>query len=206
MRLLCLLVFPLSISSAIEFKNKSGAVFSGDLIAVLDGNGNKSAKIRRKSDGRLFMVPLRTLSEETLIAVIEHQAKLIENNHKQPPQPVAPLRNVQPPAKAKTLGKIGGGDKIIDFRIKPDRWDGKTVTVTGVFDYKSSVSQSFSMEQGDAEIDVIYSGLSKREVESILKQNNFSKNLVRVSGRLEKKSFADNDFNIIAKKVEFLDF
>ena len=95
-------------------------------------------------------------------------------------------------------------DKIVDFRANPIRWNGKTVKVVGNFEYKSSFGESFSIEQGDDDIDVVYKGLTRREKEEVLRQENFSNVLMRVSGRLEKHSFSANSFDIIAKKVEFL--
>ena len=107
-------------------------------------------------------------------------------------------------ALANNNWKAFDGDKIVDFRSNPLRWNGKTVKVVGSFEYKNSLGESFSMEQGDDDIDVVYKDLTRREKEEILKLENFSNVLIRVAGRLEKHSFSDNSFDIIAKKVEIL--
>ena len=190
----------------INIANKEGSSFEAELIElILVPEGKESIKVRRSSDKRIFLIPLDTLNGHTLISIIREQGNL---NKAIPAPKLAAVPN-QPKqnnlaALANNNWKAFDGDKIVDFRSNPLRWNGKTVKVVGSFEYKNSLGESFSMEQGDDDIDVVYKDLTRREKEEILKLENFSNVLIRVAGRLEKHSFSDNSFDIIAKKVEIL--
>lgn len=201
-----LFILPL-ILNGIEISNKQGASFEAELIdVILIPEGKESIKVRRSSDKRVFSIPMESLNEKTLISIIKELGSLKKANQvPQPPVAPKPL----PPAPVLAVAnnkkwKDYNDDKIVDFRSNPLRWNGKTVKVVGNFDYKNSLGESFSLEQGDDDIDVVYKDLTRREKEEILRQKNFSGVLLRVSGRLEKHSFSENSFDIIAKKVEFL--
>ena len=47
------------------FSDKNGRTFKGTLMDVIERAGERGAKIRRFSDGRIFLVPLSKLSEES---------------------------------------------------------------------------------------------------------------------------------------------
>jgi hypothetical protein len=191
----------------IDISNKQGSSFDAEIIEIILLPGREeSIKVRRNSDKRIFSIPLNSLSDQTLISIIKEQAKL---NRAVPvpnlvANPIKPKQQNKPVVANNKNWKDFDSDKIIDFRSNPLRWNGKTVNVFGNFEYKSSFGESFSMEQGDDDIDVVYKGLSRREKEEVLSQENFSDALIKVSGRLEKHSFSENSFDIIAKKVEFL--
>jgi len=191
----------------IDISNKQGSSFDAEIMEIILLPGREeSIKVRRNSDKRIFSIPLNSLSDQTLISIIKEQAKL--NKAAPAPNlvanPIKPKQRNKPVVANNKSWKDFDSDKIIDFRSNPLRWNGKTVNVFGNFGYKSSVGESFSMEQGDDDIDVVYKGLSRREKEEVLSQENFSDALIKVSGRLEKHSFSENSFDIIAKKVEFL--
>ena len=186
----------------INVSNKQGVSFDAKLVDIVKaGNGQLSAKVVRTTDRKEFSIPLSMLSERTLIEIIQ------ELSQKEDP-PVAmqinPQVAIQRQVNVNKRWSDYDGHKIVDFRKDPDRWKNKTVTVVGHFDFKSSYSKSFSIEQDDQEIDIIYSGLPKRVIEEILEKENFSEDLIRVSGRIEKEPFSENSFDIIAKKIEFL--
>ena len=204
-RFFLILLLTSPFAAALNFTNKAGVSFDGTLVEISKtANGQPSVIVKRNLDGRKFSIPLSTLNETTLISIIQdistrnHRAA----NNQNEPRPVAAAQN-------RVLQNKQWSDfdnhKIIDFRTDPNRWHNKTVTLVGNFQYKASFGESFSIEQGDEDIDIVYSNLSKREKEEIFKRENFSDDLVKVSGRIEKHSFSDNSFDIIAKKVEFLD-
>jgi hypothetical protein len=202
-----LLIFALPlILNGIEISNKQGASFDGEIIElILTTEGKESIKVRRSSDKRVYSIPLNSLSEPTLIAIIRVQGNLNKGKKQAPNIAAVPNKlNALPVVANNKTWKDFNNDKIVDFRANPIRWNGKTVKVVGNFEYKSSFGESFSIEQGDDDIDVVYKGLTRREKEEVLRQENFSNVLMRVSGRLEKHSFSANSFDIIAKKVEFL--
>jgi hypothetical protein len=191
----------------INISNKQGSSFDAEFIElILMPEGKESIKVRRSSDKRIFLIPLNSLSDKTLISIIREQDKL--NKAIPVPNlvaaPIQPKQNNIPAVANNKNWKDFDSDKIVDFRSNPLRWNGKTVKVVGNFEYKSSLGESFSMEQGDDDINVVYKGLTRREKEEVLRQENFSNVLIKVSGRLEKHSFSENSFDIIAKKVEFL--
>ena len=202
-----LLIFALPlILNGIEISNKQGASFDGEIIElILTTEGKESIKVRRSSDKRVYSIPLNSLSEPTLIAIIRVQGNLNKGKKQAPNIAAVPNKlNALPVVANNKTWKDFNNDKIVDFRANPIRWNGKTVKVVGNFEYKSSFGESFSIEQGDDDIDVVYKGLTRREKEEVLRQENFSNVLMRVSGRLEKHSFSANSFEIIAKKIEFL--
>lgn len=186
----------------INVSNKQGVSFDAKLVDIVKaGNGQLSAKVIRSTDRKEFSIPLSMLSERTLIEIIQELCK-----KEDPPVAVQinPQVAIQRQVNFNKKWSDYDGHKIVDFRKDPDRWKNKTVTVVGHFNYKSSITKSFIIEQDDQDIDIIYSGLPKRIIEEILEKKNFSEDLVRVSGRIEKESFSENSFDIIAKKVEFL--
>jgi hypothetical protein len=202
-----LLIFALPlILNGIEISNKQGASFDGEIIElILTTEGKESIKVRRSSDKRVYSIPLNSLSEPTLIAIIRAQGNLNKGKKQAPNIAAAPKKlNALPVVANNKTWKDFNDHKIVDFRSNPIRWNGKTVKVVGNFEYKSSFGESFSIEQGDDDIDVVYKELTRREKEEVLRQENFSNVLMRVSGRLEKHSFSANSFEIIAKKIEFL--
>ena len=202
-----LLIFALPlILNGIEISNKQGASFDGEIIElILTTEGKESIKVRRSSDKRVYSIPLNSLSEPTLIAIIRVQGNLNKGKKQAPNIAAVPNKlNALPVVANNKTWKDFNDHKIVDFRSNPIRWNGKTVKVVGNFEYKSSFGESFSIEQGDDDIDVVYKGLTRREKEEVLRQENFSNVLMRVSGRLEKHSFSANSFEIIAKKIEFL--
>ena len=202
-----LLIFALPlILNGIEISNKQGASFDGEIIElILTTEGKESIKVRRSSDKRVYSIPLNSLSEPTLIAIIRVQGNLNKGKKQAPNIAAVPNKlNALPVVANNKTWKDFNDHKIVDFRSNPIRWNGKTVKVVGNFEYKSSFGESFSIEQGDDDIDVVYKELTRREKEEVLRQENFSNVLMRVSGRLEKHSFSANSFEIIAKKIEFL--
>jgi|TARA_B110000495_G_C22813688_1_gene474962 hypothetical protein len=202
-----LLIFALPlILNGIEISNKQGASFDGEIIElILTTEGKESIKVRRSSDKRVYSIPLNSLSEPTLIAIIRAQGNLNKGKKQAPNIAAVPKKlNALPFVANNKTWKDFNDHKIVDFRSNPIRWNGKTVKVVGNFEYKSSFGESFSIEQGDDDIDVVYKELTRREKEEVLRQENFSNVLMRVSGRLEKHSFSANSFEIIAKKIEFL--
>ena len=73
--LLILVAFVVS-TSAIVITNKAGVSFRGVLLEILpNANQEPSAKIKRDGDGRIFSVPLNTLSEKTLIELLLEQSR-----------------------------------------------------------------------------------------------------------------------------------
>ena len=191
----------------INISNKEGASFEAELMElILEPKGKESVKVRRNSDNRIFLIPLQSLNGQTLISIIREQEKLLKAlpDPKLAAVPKQPKQNNVAALANNKNWKAFDSDKIIDFRSNPLRWNGKTVKVVGNFEYKNTLGESFSMEQGDDDIDVVYKDLTRREKEEILKLENFSNVLIRVSGRLEKHSFSENSFDIVAKKVEIL--
>lgn len=63
--MLCSTLSLLGAQSAKMFTDKNGRTFKGTLMEVMERNGERGAKIRRFSDGLIFLVPIEKLSEES---------------------------------------------------------------------------------------------------------------------------------------------
>lgn len=74
----------------------------------------------------------------------------------------------------------------------------------GAFSYKNTERRSFELKQGDDTIEVFYELLPVQKQALILRQNNFSGALLRVTGSVKRFSDAQNSYYITATDVVML--
>ena len=112
-----LLLVPFVVStSAIVITNKAGGSFRGELLEILpNANGSPTAKIKRDGDGRIFSVPLNTLSEKTLIELLLEQPRTAKVAEK----PNAPALS-QVPAIPSDWITVKAPGQAFEFKVPPD--------------------------------------------------------------------------------------
>ena len=158
-------------TQGIEIVNKQGASFRGTLVEILpNANQEPSAKIKRDGDGRIFSVPLNTLSEKTLIELLLEQSRTAKVAEK----PNVPAWSKVPAIPSDWITVKAPGEAF-EFKVPPDL---KNVSVKGadslVGKYESP-SMLLSYDYG------WYSSPLADE-----KQPEYSSKLVKIDGKTAK--------------------
>ena len=168
--LLILVAFVVS-TSAIVITNKAGGSFRGELLEILpNANGSPAAKIRRDGDGRIFSVPLNTLSEKTLIELLLVQPRTAKVAEK----PNAPALS-QVPAIPSDWITVKAPGQAFEFKVPPDL---KNVPVQG----KDSLVKKY--ESPSMILSYDYGWYSSPLADE--KQPEYSSKLVKIDGKTAK--------------------
>lgn len=91
----------------------------------------------------------------------------------------------------------------IDILVSPEKFTGREITIGGKFDTKYTYNKTFTIMQGDYDIDVSYADLNKEVISAVLSEHNYSGTYVTVTGKL--RMFSDTDkYYIRASDVQGL--
>ena len=158
-------------TQGIEIVNKQGASFRGTLVEILpNANQEPSAKIKRDGDGRIFSVPLNTLSEKTLIELLLDQSRTAKVAEK----PNAPAW-AQEPAIPSDWITVKAPGQAFEFKVPPDL---KNVPVQG----KDSLVRKY--ESLSMILSYDYGWHSSPLADE--KQPEYSSKLVKIDGKTAK--------------------
>ncbi|MEI7851547.1 MAG: hypothetical protein WCH86_06905 [Kiritimatiellales bacterium] len=86
--------------------------------------------------------------------------------------------------EAKEDAFVQAGLRINDILLSPSKFVGTKITIRGRFRFVHTEQRYFSLEQGDREIDVFYTDVSREEEAEILSQKEYSLAPIEVTGRL----------------------
>ena len=211
MKLIFLIIFSTLFCYGIPIINKNGDSFDATLLDVINkGGGQVEVKVKRSSDQSIFSIDLDDLSKECLVNLIidlhETNGGLVKEmkTKKEIAVNIVPKPQVKIPLPRPPNQPDFSGTQIVEILSDVKRWDRKTVRINGLFDYRSSSYERFSINQGgDARIDVFYEDLPRRDKENILKITNFSDKKVQVLGKLVMGSSFSNRLTLHARRIEF---
>ncbi len=162
---LLILVALVASTSAIVITNKAGVSFRGVLLEILpNANQEPSAKIKRDGDGRIFSVPLNTLSEKTLIELLLEQSRTDQVAEK-PNAPAIPSDWIT----------VKAPQEAFEFKVPPDL---KNVPVQG----KDSLVKKY--ESPSMILSYDYGWYSSPLADE--KQPEYSSKLVKIDGKTAK--------------------
>ena len=168
--LLILVAFVVS-TSAIVITNKAGVSFRGVPLEILpNANGSPAAKIRRDGDGRIFSVPLNTLSEKTLIELLLEQSRTAKGAEKPNAQAWS-----QVPAIPSDWITVTVPQEAFEFKAPPDL---KNLPVQG----KDSLVRKY--ESPSMILSYDYGWYSSPLADE--KQPEYSSKLVKIDGKTAK--------------------